>query len=56
MNNQVGYGYEAGARAKALQGERPAAEDLISRARRLADQVRERDDRMVLLDDLNTIL
>lgn len=52
----VGYGYEAIARAKALQGERRAAQDLISRASRLADQVQELDDRMVLLDDLNTIL
>ena len=52
----VGYGYEASARTKALQGERQAAQDLISRAKRLADQVQELDDRMVLLDDLNAIL
>ena len=52
----VGYGYEASARAKVLQGERQAALDLISRAKRLADQVPELDDRMVLLDDLNAIL
>ena len=52
----VGYGYEASARAKALQGDRQAALDLISRAKRLADQVQEPDDRMVLLDDLNAIL
>ena len=51
----VGYGYEASARAKVLQGERQAALDLISRAKRLADQVPELDDRMVLLDDLNAI-
>ena len=52
----VGYGYEASARAKALQGERQAAYDLISRARRLADQVQELEDRRGLLDDLKTIL
>ena len=52
----VGYGYEASARAKALQGDRKAAQDLISRAKRLAEQVQELDDRIVLLDDLNTIL
>ena len=52
----VGYGYEASARAKALKGERKAAQDLISRAKRLAEQVQELDDRIVLLDDLNTIL
>ncbi|MCY3774702.1 MAG: hypothetical protein OXH11_01840 [Candidatus Aminicenantes bacterium] len=52
----VGYGYEAKARAKALQGERQAAQDLVSMARRLADQIQELDDRMVLLDDLNAIL
>ena len=52
----VAYGYEASARTKALQGERQAAQDLISRAKRLADQVQELDDRMVLLDDLNAIL
>ena len=52
----VGYGYEASARAKALQRERQAAQDLIAKAKRLADQVQELDDRMVLIDDLNTIL
>lgn len=52
----VGYGYEASARAKALQGDRKTAQDLISRAKRLADRVQELDDRTVLLDDLNTIL
>ncbi len=52
----VGYGYKASARAKALQGDRKAAQDLISRAKRLAEQVQELDDRIVLLDDLNTIL
>ena len=52
----VGYGYEASARAKALKGERKAAQDLISRAKRLAEQVQELDDQIVLLDDLNPIL
>ncbi len=52
----VAYGYEARARAKALHGERQAAHDLISRARRLADQVQEMVDRRALLDDLNAIL
>ena len=52
----IGYGNEKSARAKALQGDRKAAQDLISRVRRLADQVQELDDRAVLLDDLNTIL
>ena len=52
----VGYGYEAKARAKALQGDGQAAQNLISKAKRLADQVQELDDRMVLLDDLKAIL
>ena len=52
----VGYGYEASARAKALKGERKTAQDLVAKAKSLADQVQELDDRMVLLDDLNTIL
>ncbi len=52
----VGYGYEASARAKALQGEKQEAQDLIERAKRLADQVQEKDDQQTLLDDLNSIL
>lgn len=47
-----GYACEALARAEMLAGNRAAAEDYAVKARELADQVEEKSDRELLLNDL----
>ena len=47
-----GYACEALARAEILAGNRAAAEDYAVKARELADQVEEKNDRELLLNDL----
>ncbi len=51
----LGYAYEALARAAALAGDRDSAAGYLESARTAADQVKEVDERKMLLDDLKTI-
>jgi len=51
-----GYAYEAMARAQKLSGESQDATASIEKARTLAEQVENKEERQYLLDDLNNIL
>jgi hypothetical protein len=50
-----GYAYEALARAEAVAGKRAKVEEYLSFARQAAEQVLDKEDREVLLKDLETI-
>jgi len=51
----LGYAYEALARAENLAGNRQRASELVTQARQLAEQVSDKEDRDLLLTDLNTL-
>ena len=51
----LAYAYEALARAAAVAGERPARNRYVRKARRIGDDIRIRDERRMLLEDLATI-
>jgi tetratricopeptide (TPR) repeat protein len=51
----LGYAYEALARAHAVAGDRDAARHWLEEARRASEQVAEDDDRVQLLADLDTV-
>ncbi len=51
----LGYAYEALARAESVAGNHQRASELVAEARQLAAQVAEKEDRDLLLADLDTI-
>jgi len=52
----LGYAYEALARAERMAGNQQKAGELVAEARQLAPQVTEKEDRDILLADLDTII
>jgi hypothetical protein len=51
----TGYAYEALARAESIAGNTARAQDALERARKLAEEVKDPEDRQLLVADLATI-
>jgi hypothetical protein len=52
----AGYAYEALARAESIAGNMARAQDALERARKLAEEVKDSEDRQLLVADLATII